>query len=76
MQMLLDMKNSAEKMVLDHDVDVPMRDGARIKANVHGIRNTGPGGMGAARLRGDPRGFARRGQITRQARCEFPGGIS
>lgn len=34
MQMLLDIKNSTQKIVLDHDVDVPMRDGALIKANV------------------------------------------
>ena len=34
MQMLLDVKNSQDKIVLDHDVDVPMRDGAIIKANV------------------------------------------
>jgi len=34
MQMLLDVKNSKDKIALDHDVDVPMRDGAVIKANV------------------------------------------
>ena len=34
MQMLLDTKNPDEKIVLNHDVDVPMRDGAIIKANV------------------------------------------
>lgn len=41
MQMLLEIKNRAEKMVLDHDVDVPMRDGAHIKANV--FRPQAPG---------------------------------
>ena len=34
MQMLLDTRNPGEKIVLDHDVDVPLRDGAIIKANV------------------------------------------
>jgi predicted acyl esterase len=34
MAMLLDVKNSTGKIALDHDVDVPMRDGAKLKANV------------------------------------------
>jgi uncharacterized protein len=33
-QLTLDIKNSLRSIVLDHDVDVPMRDGARLKANV------------------------------------------
>ena len=41
MQMLLEVKNRTEKMVLDHDVDVTLRDGARIKANV--FRPQAPG---------------------------------
>jgi len=32
--MLLDIKNSTRKIVLDHDIDIPMRDGAKLKANV------------------------------------------
>ncbi|MFM9972836.1 MAG: CocE/NonD family hydrolase [Burkholderiales bacterium] len=34
MQLLLDMKSHAEKIILDHDVKVPMRDGSSIMANV------------------------------------------
>lgn len=34
MPMLLDIKNSGDKMALDHDVDVPMRDGSLLRANV------------------------------------------
>ncbi len=41
MQMLLDVKNSQDKIILEHDVDVPLRDGARIKANV--FRPQAPG---------------------------------
>ena len=41
MEMLLDIKNSSEKIVLDHNVEVPMRDGARLKANV--LRPQKPG---------------------------------
>jgi predicted acyl esterase len=39
--MVLEVKNSRDKIVLDHDVDVPVRDGAKLKANV--FRPQAPG---------------------------------
>lgn len=34
MAIVLDLKNPSHKVLLEHDVDVPMRDGAKLKANV------------------------------------------